>query len=452
MSHNGSQKAQHKPKWLNWHPKITVRRWTVLVVTRWVGPAAGKEAYRALLAFLQQPGAEAWLHAVPSSALGLYVVTPLFRIMMRLRLRLPVSDSALACPLCHGTTDRNGDHARVCSCGGDRIKRQQTSQPSGCSRQNRGPPARHLGLSIRAAPRMVLPMLATGVLVSDGRPMSGYLPGTCTALPRLISQPPLQKLAAASCGFVFSQWRSGQRGTAADVPTLLHRAAAWKCLGSLSSHWVADCFGFRAAVRPWSFCKGDPSRLPCANWLKLLEHISQHVGASRNWCKPFVRKAALTWAEWHLPSVSMAKCSWTTRDRFCFGCLFRTVSRWLCVVRLNYLNYTIILGKKCVFFFPPPSLIYRNIFALNLQVPSDTARHLLPNAVAPREGKTNGAQNQWCSNTIFFKKMLEPSTADGWCFIIEPERVASMMLRNSERKVERVATRMVKCLKSIDKT
>ena len=38
---------------------------------------------------------------------------------------------------------------------------------------------------------MVLPMLATSLRASDGRPMSGYLTGTCTALPRLISQSPL---------------------------------------------------------------------------------------------------------------------------------------------------------------------------------------------------------------------------------------------------------------------
>ena len=49
----------------------------------------------------------------------------------------------------------------------------------------------HRGLSIRAAPRMVVPMLATSLRASDGRPMSGYLTGTCTALPRLISQSPL---------------------------------------------------------------------------------------------------------------------------------------------------------------------------------------------------------------------------------------------------------------------
>ena len=51
------------------------------------------------------------------------MVTPLFRTMVRLRLRLPVSDSDTPCPLCDGTCDRFGDHARVCPCGGDRVKR-----------------------------------------------------------------------------------------------------------------------------------------------------------------------------------------------------------------------------------------------------------------------------------------------------------------------------------------
>jgi hypothetical protein len=94
-----------------------------VVVTQLAAPAAGKEAYRAHFQLLQQPGAGAWLHAVPSPALGLHVVPPLFRIMVRLRLRLPVADSDLACPLCDGTADRYGDHARLCPCGGDRVKR-----------------------------------------------------------------------------------------------------------------------------------------------------------------------------------------------------------------------------------------------------------------------------------------------------------------------------------------
>jgi len=73
---------------------------------------------------LQQEGAGAWLHALPSATLGLYVVTPLFWTIVRLRLRLPVSDSDTPCPLCDGTCDRFGDHARVCPCGGDRVKRR----------------------------------------------------------------------------------------------------------------------------------------------------------------------------------------------------------------------------------------------------------------------------------------------------------------------------------------
>ena len=43
--------------------------------------------------------------------------------MVRLRLRLPIADSDMACPLCDGTSDSFGDHARVCPCGGDRVKR-----------------------------------------------------------------------------------------------------------------------------------------------------------------------------------------------------------------------------------------------------------------------------------------------------------------------------------------
>ena len=74
-------------------------------------------------------GARAWPWArslpspFPNDALGLHVVTPLFRTMVRLRLRLPIADSDMACPLCDGTSDSFGDHARVCPCGGDRVKR-----------------------------------------------------------------------------------------------------------------------------------------------------------------------------------------------------------------------------------------------------------------------------------------------------------------------------------------
>ena len=47
----------------------------------------------------------------------------IFRVLLRLRLRLPVAASEDYCPLCDGVADRFGDHARVCPCGGDRTKR-----------------------------------------------------------------------------------------------------------------------------------------------------------------------------------------------------------------------------------------------------------------------------------------------------------------------------------------
>ena len=72
---------------------------------------------------LQQPGAGAWLRAPPAENLGLHVAPALFRLMVCLRLRLPVASEDVACPLCDGIADRMGDHARACPCGGDRTKR-----------------------------------------------------------------------------------------------------------------------------------------------------------------------------------------------------------------------------------------------------------------------------------------------------------------------------------------
>ena len=86
-------------------------------------PAPGREAFRAHLKLLQQPGAGAWLHAPPSEALGPHVASSLFIVMVQMRLRLPVGDQDMPCPLCDGVLDRHGDHARVCPCRGDRTKR-----------------------------------------------------------------------------------------------------------------------------------------------------------------------------------------------------------------------------------------------------------------------------------------------------------------------------------------
>ena len=84
---------------------------------------ADGEARRAHLRVLQEPGAGAWLSARPAEALGLWLEPHSFRTLLRLRLRLPVATTEGYCPLCDGVADRFGDHALVCPCGGDRVKR-----------------------------------------------------------------------------------------------------------------------------------------------------------------------------------------------------------------------------------------------------------------------------------------------------------------------------------------
>ena len=81
------------------------------------------EAFRANLQLQRQPRAGAWLQAVPSEALGLALAPDIFRVLVKLRLRLPIASEDVACPLCDGVADRFGDHAHSCPCGGDRTKR-----------------------------------------------------------------------------------------------------------------------------------------------------------------------------------------------------------------------------------------------------------------------------------------------------------------------------------------
>eukprot|EP00660_Eupelagonema_oceanica_P008066 gene8066-biopygen42227 len=78
---------------------------------------------RAHLQLLRQPGAGAWLLAMPSHATGNAIAAPLFLTMLRRRLRMPVFERAFNCPLCAGVMDTFGDHALVCACGGDRTVR-----------------------------------------------------------------------------------------------------------------------------------------------------------------------------------------------------------------------------------------------------------------------------------------------------------------------------------------
>ena len=63
------------------------------------------------------PGAGAWLFALPDS-LESHIPSPLFKVSLQRRLRMPVSTQDTNCSLCGQIMDKWGDHALVCSCGG----------------------------------------------------------------------------------------------------------------------------------------------------------------------------------------------------------------------------------------------------------------------------------------------------------------------------------------------
>ena len=77
---------------------------------------ATDEASWAHLRRLQQPGAGCCLLALAAEALGLDIAPQLLRILLRLRLRLPVAATEGYCPLCDGVAEVYGDRARTCPC------------------------------------------------------------------------------------------------------------------------------------------------------------------------------------------------------------------------------------------------------------------------------------------------------------------------------------------------
>ena len=68
-------------------------------------------------------GAGAWLHTVPSKALGTHIDSQLYRTMVQRWLRVPLHETEFHCPYCEEIIDRYGDHCLTCACGGDRTKR-----------------------------------------------------------------------------------------------------------------------------------------------------------------------------------------------------------------------------------------------------------------------------------------------------------------------------------------
>ncbi|CAL4144301.1 unnamed protein product [Meganyctiphanes norvegica] len=78
---------------------------------------------KAHLNLTSNSGAGAWLHTVPSTALGTHIDSQLYRTMIQRWLRVPLHESEFHCPYCDEMMDKYGDHGLTCACGGDRTKR-----------------------------------------------------------------------------------------------------------------------------------------------------------------------------------------------------------------------------------------------------------------------------------------------------------------------------------------
>ena len=133
---------------------------------------------RAHLQLLQQPAAGAWLLARPSPALGLDLDSAFFRVLLRLRLRIPVASSDGYCPLCDGIADRFGDHARACPCGGDRTKRHnrlRTVLAAKATAAGLSPEVEKMGL-LPERPEELRASEVGRPSVSQRRPADVYLP------------------------------------------------------------------------------------------------------------------------------------------------------------------------------------------------------------------------------------------------------------------------------------
>ena len=88
-----------------------------------VEPAPDNAAQRARFRLQLEPGAGAWLQAMPSSAIGNSVNPRLFVTMLQRRLGMRIFGYDFYCPYCDGVCDAFGDHCLSCVGGGDRTVR-----------------------------------------------------------------------------------------------------------------------------------------------------------------------------------------------------------------------------------------------------------------------------------------------------------------------------------------
>ena len=79
-------------------------------------------SFRAHIELCGLPSAGAWLTSLPVAD-GREIDSPVLRVELQRRLRVPLRSSDTFCPCCGEVLDRFGDHAATCACHGDRTVR-----------------------------------------------------------------------------------------------------------------------------------------------------------------------------------------------------------------------------------------------------------------------------------------------------------------------------------------
>jgi hypothetical protein len=126
--------------------------------------AAGAVREQARLASLGLPHAGDWLHALPSHALGLQLRPAEFIMAAKLRLGMPVYETAGPCPACLKHCDALGDHALCCAYQGERISRHNRLRDA----------LYHTAVSAALGPAIEGRFLLPG---NDRRPADVFIPG-----------------------------------------------------------------------------------------------------------------------------------------------------------------------------------------------------------------------------------------------------------------------------------
>ena len=167
-----------------------------LMESVWRRPlASAPAADRAELHSEAQPGARAFLAAVPQGACRMEPAV--FLVELRRRLRIPDAVADVWCPRCDSVLDTHSRHASMCPAGGDRTRCHHTARNLVAAWAERA------GLQPEVEKSdLLLPQRPDEVRLASRRPADVYLPawdGSPTALDLAITGPTRSETLATAC-------------------------------------------------------------------------------------------------------------------------------------------------------------------------------------------------------------------------------------------------------------